>query len=304
MVDQLDNVVITLGNKGLWILNISLAVVMFGVALGVSIDDFKNLFRHPKLLFLGIFSQFFLLPFITYLFILLIDPMPSIALGMIMVASCPGGNISNFLTHLANGNVAFSVSLTAFATLLALFMTPFNFQFYGSLYGPTSSILKSIQINPLDLFNLIVLILGIPLILGMLFRYKNEPLASKISKMLKPISILVFLVIVVVAFTQNLDIFFEYIGQVFVIGVTHNFIALGSGLLLALIFKLSVENKKTLTIETGIQNSGLGLMLIFTFFNGLGGMALIAAFWGIWHIISGLTLGLFWSRKINKTSVV
>ncbi len=304
MVDQLDNVVITLGTKGLWILNISLALVMFGVALGVSMNDFKTLFRQPKLLLLGVFSQFFLLPFITYLFILLIKPTPSIALGMMMVASCPGGNISNFLTHLANGNVAFSVSLTAFATFLALFMTPFNFQFYGSLYGPTSSILKTIEINPMELFKVIVLILGVPLILGMLFRYKNEQLALKLSKILKPISILVFMTIVIVAFSQNLDVFFEYIGQVFLIGVTHNILAIGSGLLLAIIFGLSSQNKKTLAIETGIQNSGLGLMLIFTFFNGLGGMALIAAFWGIWHIISGLSLAWFWSRKKTKATLV
>ena len=304
MVDQLDNVVITLGTKGLWILNISLALVMFGVALGVSMNDFKTLFRQPKLLLLGVFSQFFLLPFITYLFILLIKPTPSIALGMMMVASCPGGNISNFLTHLANGNVAFSVSLTAFATFLALFMTPFNFQFYGSLYGPTSSILKTIEINPMELFKVIDLILGVPLILGMLFRYKNEQLALKLSKILKPISILVFMTIVIVAFSQNLDVFFEYIGQVFLIGVTHNILAIGSGLLLAIIFGLSSQNKKTLAIETGIQNSGLGLMLIFTFFNGLGGMALIAAFWGIWHIISGLSLAWFWSRKKTKATLV
>jgi len=304
MINQLDNVVITLGTKGLWILNISLAVVMFGVALGVSINDFKTFFRQPKLLLLGIFSQFFLLPFITYLFILLIKPTPSIALGMIMVASCPGGNISNFLTHLAKGNVAFSVSLTAFATFLALFMTPFNFQFYGSLYGPTASILKTIEINPMELFKLIVLILGVPLILGMLLRYKNEQLAMKLSKILKPISIVVFMTIVIVAFAQNLDVFFEYIGQVFLIGVAHNILAIGSGLLLAIVFGLSTQNKKTLSIETGIQNSGLGLMLIFTFFNGLGGMALIAAFWGIWHIISGLSLALFWSRKKTKTTLV
>ena len=303
MVDHLDNVVIILGTKGLWILNISLAVVMFGVALGVSMTDFKTLFRQPKLLLIGIFSQFFLLPFITYLFILLIEPAPSIALGMIMVASCPGGNISNFLTHLADGNVALSVSLTAFATFLALFMTPINFQFYGSLYGPTSSILKTIEIHPMELFKLIILILGVPLILGMFLRYKNEQMALKLSKILKPLSILFFITIVIVAFSQNLDVFFEYIGQVFLIGVSHNLLALGSGLLLAIVFGLSEQNKKTMSIETGIQNSGLGLMLIFTFFDGLGGMALIAAFWGIWHIISGLSLAFFWSRKKTKTAM-
>lgn len=302
MIDQLDNVKIALGTNGLWGLNISLAIVMFGVALGVSLDDFKALFRQPKLLLLGIFSQFILLPFITLLFVLLIKPEPSIALGMIMVASCPGGNISNFFTHLAKGNVALSVSLTAFATFLALFMTPFNFQFYGNMYEPTATLLKTIELNPMELFKIVGLILGIPLIIGMYVRHKNKTLALRLSKILKPISILVFLAIVVIAFTQNLDVFFNYIDQVLMIGIAHNLLALCVGFLLALIFGLSAANRKTLTLETGIQNSGLGLLLIFTFFEGLGGMALIAAFWGIWHIISGLTLASFWS--VPKTKII
>lgn len=296
-MQQLDNVQINFDTQVLWVLNVALALVMFGVALGISLSDFKNLIKQPKLVLLGILSQFILLPFVTFLFVILIKPQPSIALGMIMVAACPGGNVSNFMTHLAKGNTALSVSLTAFATFLAMVMTPFNFQLYGNLYQPTAEILKSIQLNPFELVKLVILILGIPLILGMMLRFKNETLANKLSKFLKPLSIVIFIAIIVVAFSKNLEVFNNYIHHVLLIGISHNIIAVIIGFLVAKAFRLSFKNQKTLAIETGIQNSGLGLLLIFTFFDGIGGMAILAAFWGIWHIVSGLLLAWYWSNK-------
>jgi len=296
-MQELDNVVINFDSKGLWILNIALAVVMFGVALGITIEDFKRLLERPKIVILGIISQFILLPALTFLLVILIKPHPSIALGMIMVAACPGGNISNFMTHLAKGNTALSVSLTAFATFLAMFMTPFNFQIYGNLYEPTAEILRSVSIEPLELIKVVLMILGVPLFLGMLVRQKYETQAQKLSKILKPLSILVFIAIVIIAFSNNLEVFNTHVKYVVFIGIGHNLLAILLGYMFARTFKLSVPNQKTLAIETGIQNSGLGLLLIFTFFNGLGGMALLAAFWGIWHIISGLLLAGYWSTK-------
>ncbi|WP_055442450.1 bile acid:sodium symporter family protein [Lacinutrix himadriensis] len=300
---ELDDVKINFDANGLWVLNIALAVVMFGVALGVTTSDFKQLFKQPKVVLLGILSQFVLLPFVTYLFILLIKPQASIALGMMMVAACPGGNISNFMTHLAKGNTALSVSLTAFATFLAMILTPINFQFYGNLYEPTAQLLQNVELNFFDLVKLVLLILGIPLVLGMSLRSKMPILAEKLSKILKPFSIVVFVGIVVIAFSNNLDIFNQYIDKVLLLGISHNIIALALGFFLAKAFGLSFKNQKTLAIETGIQNSGLGLLLIFTFFNGLGGMALIAAFWGIWHIVSGLCLSFYWSSKSKKENI-
>lgn len=294
---EIDSVRINFDNTGLWVLNIALAVVMFGVTLDITIYDFKQLLRSPKLLLVGVLSQFVLLPLITFIFIVYVEPQPSIALGMVMVAACPGGNISNFMTHLAKGNTALSVSLTAFTTVLAVFMTPFNFQLYGSLYEPTAQLMQAVELNFLELIKLVGLILGIPLALGMFLRHKNETLALKWSKLLKPFSILVFGLIVVIAFIKNIDVFKAYIGHVFMLTVSHNILALLLGFLVAYLFGLSLVNRKTITIETGIQNSGLGLLLIFTFFNGLGGMAILAAFWGIWHIISGLILASFWAKK-------
>lgn len=275
---------------------------MFGVALDISPADFKRLWRSPKSSLLGVASQFIILPALTFGLILILQPKPSIALGMILVAACPGGNISNFMTHLSGGNTALSVSLTAFATVAAIFMTPFNLQFWGNLYPPTASILRTISINPLDIFKTIALILGLPLILGMWWRSYQPELAQKIAKWLKPLSILIFIGFVAVAFSLNYDIFKKVIHLVILIVLIHNAVALSSGYLLARVFSLPLADQKTLTIETGIQNSGLGLLLIFTFFGGLGGMTIIAAWWGIWHILSGLAISWYWSGKIQLSS--
>lgn len=296
-MQELDKIVINFNTQELWVLNIALAVVMFGVALNISIADFKELFKQPKPVLVGLLSQFVLLPLMTFFLVKGIQPKPSIALGMIMVAACPGGNISNFFTHLAKGNNALSVSLTAFATFLAIIMTPLNFELYGRLYEPTSKIIKNVALDPFQLVKLVSLILGIPLLLGMVVRHYNKKLSNVLSTVLKPVSILVFIAIVVIAFINNIDVFNQYIDRVLFIGVLHNVLALLLGFLVAKFFQLKKTDVKTLTIETGIQNSGLGLLLIFTFFNGLGGMAILAAFWGIWHIISGLLLATYWSKK-------
>lgn len=303
--ELVDKVQINFDSGGLWVLNITLGIIMYGVALGITVDDFKRLFKNPKIVLVGIFSQFVLFPLITFIIIYFINPTPSIALGMIMVAACPGGNISNFMTQLAGGNAALSVSLTAFATLVAVLMTPINLAFWGNLYKPTSEILRTIQLDPFTLAKLVVLILGIPLILGMLTRKYYKNLAFKLAKVLRPLSIIIFLIFIVIAFSQNLDVFTEYIHFVFFIVIFHNIIGYLGGFYFAKAMRLNYFDQKTLAIETGIQNSGLGLLLYFNFFNdlGLGGMALCIAFWGVWDIASGLGLAYYWSLKTSKITI-
>lgn len=297
---SIDDIKINFDTEGLWILNIAIAIIMFGVALGITIDDFKILLKNPKTLFVGVLSQFILLPAFTFLAILFIEPHPSFALGMMMIAACPGGNVSNFFSKMAGGNAALSVSLTAFATLICVFMTPLNLQFWGSLYGPTNEILKTVSLNPLDLFKLVSLILGIPLIAGMLIKHYHTEMASKIEKLLKPISMTVFIALIFVAFSQNLAVFVNHIHNVLLLVIFHNIFAFILGYFTAKSFGLNKQDCKTISMETGIQNGGLGLLLIFGFFDGLGGMALLAAFWGIWDVFSGMALATFWGRKTNS----
>jgi BASS family bile acid:Na+ symporter len=294
---NIDAIKINFDTQGLWVLNIAIAIIMFGVALGISIDDFKRLLKSPKIVFVGVVSQFILLPAVTFLAILMLEPHPSFALGMMLIAACPGGNVSNFFSKMAGGNAALSVSLTAFATLICIVMTPFNLQFWGSLYPPTNEILKTVELNSVDILKLVSLILGIPLFFGMLIKHYHSLMAEKIEKVLKPISMLVFIALIFIAFSQNLDVFFNHIHHVAMLVIFHNIFAYILGYYTAKSFGLNQRDTKTIAMETGIQNGGLGLLLIFGFFDGLGGMALLAAFWGIWDVFSGLLLATYWGRK-------
>ena len=301
MQSSLDDLRLNFNQDSLWVLNLCLALIMFGVALDLKVSDFKRLIDTPKASIVGLTSQFILLPFVTFLLVLVIEPQPSIALGMMLVAACPGGNISNFLTHLSKGNTALSVSLTAVGTVLAIVMTPFNLELWAGLYPPTALLLKEVQLDALDLFKAILLLAGLPLTIGMIFAHHMPVLAAKVSRGVKPMSILIFLAFVIIAFANNIDHFLNYIHLVLIIVFIHNAAALFTGYWAARLSGLSKEDQKTIAIETGIQNSGLGLLLIFSFFNGLGGMAIVAAWWGIWHIISGLIIATYWSRSTTST---
>lgn len=296
----LDNVHIQFDAQSLWLLNISLAFVMFGIALEIKPGDFRQLIISPKPVITGVVSQFLLLPFITFLLVYTLAPSPGIALGMFMVAACPGGNVSNFITQMAGGNTALSVSLTALATLLAIVMTPFNFEFWGSLYGPTAALLKSVAISPLSMVQLVSLLLGLPLFLGIMVNTLAPVTALRMSRIFRKASLIFFILLIFIAIFKNKALFLEYIWYVFWIVLIHNILALSSGYLFARSLGNASKDVRTVTIETGIQNSGLGLMLIFTFFDGMGGMALLTAFWGIWHLVSGMLLAAFW----NKITVV
>lgn len=294
---DIDAIKINFDSSELWLLNIAIAIIMFGVALGISIDDFKRLLKKPKILFVGVLSQFILLPAFTFLAIIIIEPHPSFALGMMMIAACPGGNVSNFFSKMAGGNAALSVSLTAFATLICIIMTPFNLQFWGSVYEPTNAILETVELNWVDLLKLVSLILGIPLFFGMLIKHYYSEMSEKIEKVLKPISMLVFIALIFIALSQNIEIFKNHIHHVIFLVVLHNIFAFILGFYTAKTFGLNAQDTKTIAMETGIQNGGLGLLLIFGFFDGLGGMALLAAFWGIWDVFSGILLATYWGRK-------
>lgn len=297
----IDNLQIQFDTETLWVLNISLAIVMFGVALEISPKDFLSLLKSPKPLFTGMVSQFFILPLITFILVQVFSPYPSIALGMFMVAACPGGNVSNYISQLAGGNPALSVSLTAMATLLAVFLTPLNLNLWASFYGPTSLMLQDVAISPLAMVQLVALLLAIPLLLGMWVNSSYPEQARRLSGFFRKASLLFFMVLVLLAVKENQEIMFRYLGYVFWIVLAHNFLALITGFSFARLLGNSKINSRTVAIETGIQNSALGLLLIFTFFDGIGGMALLAAFWGIWHLVSGLLLATFWGRRpINQ----
>jgi len=278
-------------------LNVCLAIIMFGVALSIKTQHFVQLRHQKKALFTGFASQYLLLPIITYLLIIILTPSPWIALGMILVAACPGGNVSNFYTMISRGNVALSVTLTAFTSLLAFIITPVSFLFWASLVPGLSTQLRALEIQFADLFLNMIGILLLPLIIGMVFNNRLPKVAEKISKPVRVASILILISFIVVTLYSNALVFKEYIMLIFWLVMLHNGLALTGGYFLSYLFKNREDIHRTVAIETGIQNSGLALVLIFTFFNGNGYMALIAAWWGVWHLVSGFTLAWFFQRK-------
>ena len=309
-LEGLSDLTINFGEGGMMIVNIILAFVMFGVALGIKTSTFKEVYKKPKSVIIGVLMQWVGLPLVTFLVALALNQWitPMIALGMILVACCPGGNISNFISSLSKGNVELSVSMTAITTALAPIVTPLNFFMWGNLYAYIVGVKQSIpelSIPFLPMLYQIMLLLGVPIVLGILFA-KYHPNATKvITKPAQVLSILLFVGMVVVSFSQNWQIFIDNIIYVFFIVMLHNACALATGFFGAKLAKLPQKDCRSLTVEIGIQNSGLGLVLLFNpvifppeiWHQHYGGMLLVTAWWGIWHIVSGLTVAYLFRRK-------
>ncbi len=298
MCEQLDGVTLNFSETSLWILDATLCLIMFGVALHLRVADFQRVIQQPKAPLVGLVSQFLALPLLTWVLVRLIEPCPSMALGMFLVAACPGGNISNFMTMMARGDIALSVSLSAASTSLAVIFTPLNFAFWANQYGPARELLQTIEIDPFAIFFKILLILILPLIAGMWVAAHWPRFTSRIAGPMRTMSIFIFGGYVVAALGSNFAMFFRYAQYVILLVMIHNATALLSGYGLARLANLPHPQRRSISIETGIQNSGLALVLIFSpLFDGLGGMAMIAAMWGLWHIVSGLTIARLWVGK-------
>ena len=278
-------------------LNIILALMMFGVSLNLRPADFKRVLTIPRAPVAGLFAQFLLLPLATCLFTWALNIDPQLALGMILVASCPGGSFSNIMTWLGKGSVAVSVSMTAVSSLAATVMTPLNFAMYGWLNPHTRAYLQEIALQPESVLMLVLLVLALPLVLGMLVGGRFPTLAVRSEKPLRFLSLLIFLAFVAIAFLNNVELFMARFHEFFWLVVGHNLLALALGFGMARLMSLSVPDQRAVTMEVGIQNSGLGLVILFTFFPEAGGMMLITAFWGVWHLVSGLTLSQIWARR-------
>ncbi|MEZ4318715.1 MAG: bile acid:sodium symporter family protein [Myxococcota bacterium] len=291
---DIDSIELAFDANGLAVLQLALSVVMFGVALELSIDDFRQLARDPRAPVVGLVCQFVLLPALTFPLAIAIAPTPSMALGMMLVAACPGGNVSNFLTSLAHGRLTVSVGMTAVSTVAAVVTTPLNLTFWGSLHPSTAALVTSVALDPIEMLKSVALLLLVPVVLGMGCAHFVPAVAERLKRPMKAVSIVFLIGVIVAAFSSNLAAFAQAIGIVFVPVLVLNGLALGLGYGASRLAGLTEAERRAVAFEVGIQNTGLGLVLVFSFFDGLGGMAVVAAWWGIWHLISGFTLASFW----------
>lgn len=302
LLQDIDSLRLNFSEGGLLFMNITLAVIMFGVALEIKIDNFKNIINYPKSALLGFGSQFLILPALTFLLVIALNPPPTIAMGMILIAACPGGNISNFISSLAKANVALSVSLTAIATLSATILTPLNYALWGGLYVKYYERAQHLNI-PIDIdfwqmAQTVFILLGIPLIVGMWVGNKFPEFTKKYLKRIKLGSVVLYLVFIFGALWANRSFMGSILLPIGFIVLLLNAQTLFTGFLVGTIARVPRADRRTLSIETGIQNSGLALILIFNpkLFDANGGMAVMAAWWGIWQMVTGLVLAYFLAR--------
>ena len=292
---MIDDVQLNFSPESLIVLNAILALMMFGVSLNLSPNDFKRIAKSPQAPAIGLVAQFVLLPFLTCLLTLLLKPHPSLALGMILVSSCPGGSFSNIITFIARGNLAVAVSMTAVSSLLAVVVTPLNFVFYAWMNPATRDVMTQVKLDPRSMVALVFTVVGLPLLLGMFCGQRFPTLKAKSETAMRAISLVVFFGFVGLAFSKNWALFITHAGGLALLVVARNL--MGLGFCLATLFRQPEADRRAITLEIGIQNSGLGLTLLFTFMSGLGGAILSAAFWGIWHLVSGLLIAVFWGRR-------
>lgn len=296
----MDNVTLIIDASSQRLLTLFLALIMFSVALGLKVEHFIELKRRPLLVFAGVLGQNIALPLFTLLLTLILQAPPSVALGMIVVASCPGGNVSNFLTSISRGDVALSVTLTAISSIFAVFLTPVSIVFWSEFNPDVSALIESIGLDVKDFLIQTTFMLVIPLILGMWVAYKGKKVANILYQPLRYISFFILIGFIMVTFVNNYSNFLAYANIIVPTVIIHNIMALLIGFFAGKLISAPRDSHRALTFEVGIQNSGLGLVILLGFFQNIGGAAMITAFWGVWHIISGLILSVVFTTIDKK----
>ncbi|MDX1516637.1 MAG: bile acid:sodium symporter [Woeseiaceae bacterium] len=283
-IDQLRIVLDPIGQTGL---ALALMLVIFGVGLGLSVDDFVSLKREARPFYGGVATQIIGLPLLTIGLLHLIDVPRSIALGMIVVACCPGGAVSNLLSYLGRGNVAYSVSLTATSSVLAAVLTPASILFWSHRYAPTAALLASIDVNPWLFLGQTMALLAVPIALGMMLATRAPDIAGKLRRATTTVGALVLLAVIVYGLVYFYPVLGPAMPWLFGIAILHNACAFALGAAAAAALQTPPAVRRALMFEIGIQNTGIALIILVGQLEGLGGAAAMAGVWGVWHIAAG-----------------
>jgi bile acid:Na+ symporter, BASS family len=285
------------------VLSLVLATMVFSVALELQLEDFRRVLRMPRAVVAGLLPQFLLLPVGTWLATLWLDLPPSTEAAMILVASCPGGSLSNVVTHIGRGNTALSVSISAVSALMALFLTPFNFTWMVATNPDTAAWLRTLEIDPSGIWWSLLALLALPMALGMLLHHHHPRLTQRLRKPLGNFSLAALLLFIVVGLIKERHLLTAQILPQLTVVVLHNGAGLALGALAALAFRVSTADRRAIMIEGGMQNSGLALGIIAVQFNADLGMVIVASLWGIWHIVSGMSLAWIWRSHDARLAV-
>jgi len=270
-------------------ITILLGIVMFGMGMTLKIEDFKMILQYPKGVAIGVVSQFVIMPLLAFGLAKVFNLPPEIAVGVILVGCCPGGTSSNVMTFLAKGNTALSVTITSVTTLLAPFMTPALIYLLASEWLPVS--FKA-------MFMSVIQVVLIPIVLGIIAQLVFKPIVSKGIAILPTVSVVAIVLIVAAVVSGSRDKILETGLLIFAIVILHNGLGYLFGFLIAKVFKLNYEDQKAVSIEVGMQNSGLGAQLAIAHFDPVS--AVPSAIFSFWHNISGPILATYWSSKADR----
>ncbi len=277
-------------------LPLALAFIMLGMGLTLVTDDFKRVILLPKAVALGLFNHVFLLPAMAWTVILLLDLRQELAVGLMILASCPAGPTSNLITHLSRGDTALAITLTIFSSLVTVFTIPFVVNFAISYFMP------EMGEKLLPVFNTIVSVLfitGLPVALGMLIRYRFPVWADKAGKPFKILSAL-FLVIIIASTLirerENLKEFFILAGPA---SLLLNIGTLGVSYLLSRLIRLSIKQSLTISIESGIQNGTLGIAIATTLLNNPT-MSIPSAIYSILMFLTSVFIIMIGNRVLKQ----
>lgn len=268
-----------------------LGVIMFGMGVTMTVDDFKGVFKQPRAVLIAIVAQYTIMPLIAYVLCIVFSLPTEIAIGVILVGCCPGGTSSNVMTYLARGNMALSVSATAASTLLSPIMTPAIFYLLAS---------QMIEIDATKMFIDILQIVLVPIILGLIVRSVLGKKAETYGEVMPLVSVIGIVLIVAFVVGASKARIIETGLLIFAVVILHNMLGYLLGFFIAKLFRLGYPEQKTLSIEVGMQNSGLGAALAGMHFAASPVTAVPSAVFSFWHNISGSLLATYWAAKADK----
>jgi BASS family bile acid:Na+ symporter len=282
------------------IVGVMVGFLVFAVSLDLTREKLLRVLKRPKAPTIGLVAQFGILPAIAFLAGLYLTDEPSIALGLLLVTCCPGGALSNYLTGVAKGDVATSISMTTISTLFSIVLTPVLFAFWASMNPSTLAVLQNVRMDPQQVIMTLLIMLVIPVTAGMLLRAKRPNTANRIRNPVRLIAGIVFAVIVAMIIGSNFKSL-ALLAQAALFPVLFTFvIAVGLGWGIGWLAGLMAAERRAVAIEVAFQNVALAIGLGITFFPSLGGIAAVSILWGIVHLTLGFGLAIVWNRMALK----
>ena len=268
-----------------------LGIIMFGMGMTMTLGDFKSVLQSPKAVTIGVFAQFIVMPALAYLLCKIFNLPTEIAIGVILVGCCPGGTASNVITYMAKGNTALSVACTSVSTLLAPILTPAIFYVLASQW---------IEINAMSMLTSILQVVLFPIVLGLVTRTILKKNVDHYIQVMPLISVVAIVAIVAAIIAGSKAQILESGLMILGVVMLHNGLGLLLGFWAGKIFKLPYADCKAISIEVGMQNSGLGVALAAVHFALSPLTAVPSAIFSLWHNISGSALATYWAAKSDQ----